>query len=156
MTRSSWALPWPGKGATVLQKMGGNKPHFPPKFWDPFQATHGFFRRWFVIAYLFSHFVRIGEAAVPGPAEDSFLSHPCWTTPSMPDFCLGVGNPGGIANKHHMFEHFPVGWWHLTETQASKAQQCSFQKSLIVCFGVVWGLLPFVLTQQRQGHARGC
>ena len=94
------------------------------------QAIFGFFRRWFVFVFLFSQFIRIGEAAVPGPAEDSFLSFPHWVTPSLPDFCLGVGNPGGIANKHHMFETFPVGWWHLTETQASKAQQCSFQKSL--------------------------
>ena len=58
------------------------------------------------------------------------MDPPVWALPHVPDFCLGVGNPGGIANKHHVFEQFPVGWWHLTETQASKYQQCSFQKHL--------------------------
>ena len=110
------------EGCHSAPKHRANKPHFPHKIGDPFQ---GFFRRWFVIVYLFSHFIRIGEA-VPGPAEDSFLSHPFWTTP--PDFCLGVGNPGGIANKHHMFEHFPLGWWRLTETQA-------FDRLLRSCMG---------------------
>ena len=95
-----------------------------------FQTISRFFRQWFIFVFLLSHFVRIGEAAVPGPSEDSFMTPPAWALPAQFDFCLGVGNPGGIANKHHMVEQFPLGWWHLVETQASKRQQCSFHKHI--------------------------
>lgn len=56
------------------------------------------------------------------------MTPPVWASSAQFDFCLGVGNPGGISNKHHLVEQFPLGWWHLVETQASKRQQCSFQK----------------------------
>lgn len=95
-----------------------------------FQTIFRFFRQWFIFVFLLSHFVRIGEAAVPGPSEDSFMTPPAWALPAQFDFCLGVGNPGGIANKHHMVEQFPLGWWHLVETQASKRQQCNFHKHI--------------------------
>ena len=36
---------------------------------------------------------------------------------------LGTFNHSGISNKFHMLDYMPVGWWHATETQASKAQQ---------------------------------
>lgn len=89
--------------------------------------------RWFASVFLrawifFSCFVRIGEAAVPGPvAPDTYLDSPRWSLPVPVDFCLGVGNPSGISNKLHTLEHFPYGWWHLVGTQASKYQQRSFQ-----------------------------
>ena len=40
-----------------------------------------------------AHFLRVGEAAVPGrSAEDpsSFMDPPIWTLPGTPDFCLGL------------------------------------------------------------------
>ena len=78
-------------------------------------------------------FCRIGEAAVPGPAAvgvDSFVDAPQWALPETPSFCLGVANPTGISNKLHMLDHFPVGLWHFTETQASFGQQCRFRNHL--------------------------
>ena len=50
-----------------------------------------------------------------------------WTFPSEPDFVIGTCNPSGISNKHHVFASLPVGWWHVSETQATRGQQCSFQ-----------------------------
>lgn len=70
---------------------------------------------------------------VPGPVPDfvpSDVARPSWFFPRSPDFCLGTGNPSGINNKLHVLESFPIGWWHLAETQASKFQQCCFQQKL--------------------------
>lgn len=77
--------------------------------------------------------MRIGEATVPGPSHedfDSFLDSPLWVLPEVPEFCLGVANPSGISNKHHVLPHMPVGLWHLTETQASYVQQCQLRQHL--------------------------
>lgn len=86
------------------------------------------------MALTFSHFIRIGEAAVPGPPchehPDSYMDPIPWSLQGPPEFCLGTCNPSGISNKHHVFEHFPIGWWHVTETQATKSQQCGFQSFL--------------------------
>ena len=86
--------------------------------------------------------IRVGEASVPGPAArvsqdgfDSFIDPPAWTFAETPVFSLGTGNPGGLANKMHYLEHFPSGWFHLTETQATQYQQCAFQKQLK---GISW------------------
>ena len=49
------------------------------------------------------------------------------TLHGIPDFTLGLFNPGGISNKLHMLDYMPTGWWHVAETQASKYQQCAFQ-----------------------------
>jgi len=139
-------------------------PQCSKRFWDPFQAIHGFFRRWCILVFLFSHFIRIGEAAVPGPTEDSFLSHPSWTTPSMPDFCIGVGNPGGIANKHHMFSSiFLWGGGISRKRKLLKLNSVAFKKVCVhlpfvkIAFSeVVWATqLPFDPTQLQQGHGRG-
>eukprot|EP00438_Fugacium_kawagutii_P032762 Skav206031 [mRNA] locus=scaffold1314:405963:416245:+ [translate_table: standard] len=91
------------------------------------------FSLWTFLALTLSHFVRIGEAAVPGPPSDrfdSFVDPVPWDLEGSPDFCLGTCNPSGISNKHHAFELFPVGWWHVAETQATQSQQCGFQSFL--------------------------
>lgn len=91
------------------------------------------FRLWTFLVFSLAHFCRVGEAAVPGPVfpePDSFVDPPSWALDGVPDFCLGVFNPSGISNKFHMLDSFPVGWWHVSETQASKPQQCSFQSYL--------------------------
>eukprot|EP00435_Cladocopium_sp_Y103_P045090 s956_g12.t2 len=36
-------------------------------------------------------------------------------------------NPSGISNKLHTLDSFPIGFWHLAETQASYQQQSAFQ-----------------------------
>ena len=72
---------------------------------------------------------------VPGPDNmvnpdmdfDSFVDPPQWALPGVPEFCLGVGNPSGISNKLHTLDCFPVGFWHMAETQASRYQQHAFQ-----------------------------
>eukprot|EP00435_Cladocopium_sp_Y103_P060860 s232_g22.t1 len=77
--------------------------------------------------------MRIGEATVPGPDMsdvDSFLDPPHWTLPEVPVFCLGVANPSGISNKHHMLDSLPIGLWHFAETQASHVQQCHLRSYL--------------------------
>ena len=88
---------------------------------------------------LFFQFLRIGEATVPGPGlasaasssdPDSFVDPPKWALTQVPEFCLGVGNPSGINNKLHSLDCFPVGLWHLAETQASRHQQFAFQRHL--------------------------
>lgn len=94
------------------------------------QASCRIFRLWTFFVLFLNHFVRIGEAAVPGPTVGPSMDSPDWRLPSEPDFCIGVCNPSGISNKHYLFEQFPVGWWHVAETQASKYQQRKFQKLL--------------------------
>ena len=100
-------------------------------------SNSGLFSLWtfprLVLLCLFSHFFRIGEAAVPGPNQpevSSFIDSMPWGLANEVDFCIGTCNPSGISNKHHLFREFPIGWWHVTETQASKYQQCKFQKML--------------------------
>lgn len=89
---------------------------------------------WTFFVCLCAHFVRLGEAAVPGPSAcpsvESFLDPIQWRLSADPDFVVGVCNPSGIANKHHVFEQFPVGWFHVAETQATRSQQCGFQSFL--------------------------
>ena len=84
-----------------------------------------------MLVFLLS-FVRIGEASVPGPHHDFhdtiLADSPPWALPDPPDFVLSVGNPGGISNKLGRLDLFPIGWHHMTETQASQRQQCGFQK----------------------------
>ena len=101
------------------------------------KSTCGFLSFWnfprLVLLCLFSHFCRIGEAAVPGPnqpSHSSFMDSVPWNLSTGVDFCIGTCNPSGISNKHHIFREFPIGWWHVAETQASKYQQCKFQKML--------------------------
>lgn len=88
-------------------------------------------RLWTFLVF-FCFFARIGEAAVPGPATSdlSDIADPSWFHASPPGFCIGIGNPSGISNKLHVLESFPIGWWHLAETQASKFQQCCLQRRL--------------------------
>eukprot|EP00435_Cladocopium_sp_Y103_P028210 s1936_g7.t1 len=84
------------------------------------------FKVWLHCLLFFVHFCRIGEAVVPGPIvqePDSFMDPPSWTLPGTPDFVLGAFNPAGISNKFHMLDSIPHGWWHVTESQASKGQQ---------------------------------
>ena len=91
------------------------------------------FRPWVLLVWLRDHFVRIGEAAVPGPdvlSPDSFMDSPAWVLQNDHDFVLGLFNPSGISNKFHMLDQLPEGWWHVAETQASKYQQCAFQSYL--------------------------
>lgn len=88
---------------------------------------------WTFLVFFLSSLFRVGEAAVPGPVQfqhESFLEPPRWKLPGSVDFCLGIGNPSGISNKLHTLGHFPVGFWRLAETQASKQQQCSFQGTI--------------------------
>ncbi len=86
---------------------------------------------WIFLVF-FVHFARIGEAAVPGPAQVDFsdVSEPDWFHANQPSFCIGIGNPSGIGNKLHVLDSFPRGWWHLAETQASKFQQCCLESRL--------------------------
>ena len=123
-------------------------------------VTLSFPRLWILFFFLASHFCRIGEAAVPGPDVDSFMDLPNWNLSTKPDFCLGIGNPGGISNKHHMFGSFPVGWWHLAETQASKTQQCRFQQCLRnISFTQernIGILPPFDQARVQQAHGQVC
>lgn len=85
-------------------------------------------RFWFLFVFC-AHFLRLGEAAVPGPVSDPIAS-PDWFLPHTPDFCIGTMNPSGITNKLDLFGLFPPGWWHVAETQASQYQQCLFQQKL--------------------------
>ena len=80
----------------------------------------------------FLAFFRVGEALVPGPASslDLGFEEPNWTLPTLPDFCIGTGNPSGINNKLHTLDRYPCGWFHLAETHASAPQQCRFQSYL--------------------------
>ena len=80
----------------------------------------------------FLAFFRVGEASVPGPASslDLGFEEPNWTLPTLPDFCIGTGNPSGINNKLHTLDRYPCGWFHLAETHASAPQQCRFQSYL--------------------------
>ena len=88
---------------------------------------------WLIFVF-FAQCLRIGEAFVPGPevgdvpgvVPDSFLDPPQWSCDFSPEFCLGVGNPFGINNKLHTLDCFPIGLWHMAETQASKHQQHAF------------------------------
>ena len=72
---------------------------------------------------------RIGEAAVPGPADTS-PEQPDWLLPDQPTWVLGTGNPGGINNKLDALNHFGSGWFHLAETHASRFQQSKFQSHM--------------------------
>ena len=95
--------------------------------------SSGFFSRFWTFCVFFFAFIRVGEATVPGPramSPDSFFDAPVWTLPGQPDFCIGVGNPSGINNKLHTLDFFPKGWFHLAETQASRAQQSLVQSHL--------------------------
>ena len=95
--------------------------------------SSGFFSRFWTFCVFFFVFIRVGEATVPGPramSPDSFFDAPVWTLPGQPDFCIGVGNPSGINNKLHTLDFFPKGWFHLAETQASRAQQSLVQSHL--------------------------
>ena len=79
---------------------------------------------------------RIGEAAVPGPVScdacepDSLLNSPVWALPDNPTFCLRTSNPGGLSNKFHFLQAYPLGWHHMAETHTTKMQQCALQKHL--------------------------
>ena len=88
---------------------------------------------WFFF-WIFARFLRIGEAAVPGPSDPSDASQdfgsPSWILPNAPSFQLGIGNPSGINNKLHMLDSFGHGWFHLVETHASRYQQSRFQSHL--------------------------
>ena len=88
---------------------------------------------WLIFVF-FAQCLRVGEALVPGPEvgdvpsvePDSFLDPPNWQCDFSPEFCLGVGNPSGINNKLHTLDSFPIGFWHMAETQSSKHQQHAF------------------------------
>lgn len=54
------------------------------------QASCRIFRLWTFFVLFLNHFVRIGEAAVPGPTVGPSMDSPDWRLPSEPDFCIGV------------------------------------------------------------------
>ena len=101
---------------------------------DRLPRLSGFANLWILFCAFFSGFVRIGEAAVPGPpgvidlTQD--MDQPDWALPTDPQFVLSVGNPCGISNKLSRLELFPTGWHHLVETHATKRQQCALQGKL--------------------------
>ncbi len=41
-----------------------------------------------------------------------------------------TANVNQKINKLHLLDHFPIGWWHLAETQASQYQQCCLRSKL--------------------------
>ena len=98
------------------------------------RSRRGFLSTWWILLALCAQFLRIGEAAVPGPTDSadasSCLVPPTWTLPGSPNFIFGVGNPSGISNKLHVLDSFGTGWFHLAETQASRYQQSRFQSHM--------------------------
>ena len=73
-----------------------------------------------ILVWLFTCFLRVGEAAVPGPPDVE--DPPVWALPGQPSFSISIGNPGGLCNKLHHLQSYPEGWHHFAETHCSASQ----------------------------------
>ena len=73
-----------------------------------------------IVVWFFTCFLRVGEAAVPGPPDAE--NPPVWSLPGQPSFCISIGNPGGLCNKLDQLQYYPEGWHHFAETQCSGPQ----------------------------------